>query len=194
MLTTTMLPPQARKAFHLLEQFERPWFVAGGWALDLFLGRITRDHSDFEIALFREDQLELQRILKGWRLELATQAGRRRWMPNEWLELPFHELHTYDSENNHVEFLLNEKSNSDWIFRRNKAIKRKISALSMYTDEGIPFLGPEIVLLYKAKEGRDHDELDMRQARDHLGDSRRQWLCHALRIHLPNHSWISQLR
>ena len=43
MLTTTMLPPQARTAFHLLEQFERPWFVAGGWALDLFLGRITRD-------------------------------------------------------------------------------------------------------------------------------------------------------
>ena len=77
MLTTTMLPPQARRAFHLLKQFERPWFVAGGWALDLFLGRITRDHSDFEVALFREDQLELQRILKGWRLELSTQEGRR---------------------------------------------------------------------------------------------------------------------
>ena len=111
----------------------------------------------------------------------------------EWLELPFHELRTYDSENNHVEFLLNEKSNSDWVFRRNKDIKREISALSMYTEEGIPFFGPEIVLLYKAGQGRERDELDMRQARDHVVGSRRQWLCGALRVHLPDHPWISQL-
>ena len=189
-----MLPPQAGKAFHLLEKFERPWFVAGGWAIDLFLGRVTRDHGDFEIAIFREDQLELQRTLRGWRLELSTRKGRRIWMPDEWLALPFHELHAYDGENSHVEFLLNEKSNSDWVFRRNTAIKREISALSMSTDEGIPFLGPEIILLYKAGQGRDRDELDMREVRDHLVGSRREWLCRALGVHLPNHPWISHLR
>ena len=194
MVTTTMLPPEAGKAFHLLEKFERPWFVAGGWALDLFLGRVTRDHSDFEIAVFREDQLELQRVLKGWRIELSAREGRRAWRPGEWLALPVHELHAYDGENSHVEFLLNEKSGSDWVFRRDETIRREISALSMYTDEGTPFLGPEIVLLYKAGQGRDRDELDMRQVRDRLAGSRREWLCRALRLHLPDHPWISQLR
>ena len=28
-----------------------PWFVAGGWAIDLFLGTRTRDHEDLEIAV-----------------------------------------------------------------------------------------------------------------------------------------------
>jgi putative ABC transport system permease protein len=37
-----------------------PWFVAGGWALDLFLGRVTRPHHDVDIALFREDQRQLR--------------------------------------------------------------------------------------------------------------------------------------
>ena len=28
-----------------------PWYVAGGWAIDLFLGRTTREHADLEIAV-----------------------------------------------------------------------------------------------------------------------------------------------
>ena len=192
-MTAKILPLRANKAFALLEQFDKPWFVAGGWALDLFLGRQTRDHTDIEIAIFREDQLALQRILKGWRLELSTKEGRRIWQPGEWLQLPLHEIHTYDSDNDGVEFLLNEKSDSEWVFRRNKAVKREISALTMYTQDGIPFFGPEIVLLYKAGEGRDRDELDMTVARDQLDDSRRDWLCQALTVHLPDHPWTSQL-
>jgi Aminoglycoside-2''-adenylyltransferase len=27
-----------------------PWFVAGGWAIELFLGTQTREHEDLEIA------------------------------------------------------------------------------------------------------------------------------------------------
>ena len=129
-----------------------------------------------------------------WRVELSTKEGRRTWQPREWLELPFHELHTYDSDNNHVEFLLNEKIGPDWVFRRNKDIKRAIPALSMHTAEGIPFLGPEIILLYKAGQGRERDELDMQQARNHLVGSRLQWLSDALEVHLPDHPWTSQLR
>lgn len=49
-----------------MEGFSRPWFVAGGWAIDLFLDRVTREHSDIEIAVLREDQLALQRHLVGW--------------------------------------------------------------------------------------------------------------------------------
>ncbi len=123
--------------------------------MDTLVTHQTRDHTDIEIAIFREDQLALQRILKGWRLELSTKEGRRIWQPGEWLQLPLHEIHTYDSDNDGVEFLLNEKSDSEWVFRRNKAVKREISALTMYTQDGIPFFGPEIVLLYKAGQGRD---------------------------------------
>jgi hypothetical protein len=31
--------------------FPRPWFVSGGWAIDLFVGRVTREHEDLEVGL-----------------------------------------------------------------------------------------------------------------------------------------------
>ena len=34
-----------------MEGADFPWFVAGGWAIDLFLGTPTRDHEDLEIAV-----------------------------------------------------------------------------------------------------------------------------------------------
>ncbi|HEY8562140.1 MAG TPA: hypothetical protein VIL74_17330 [Pyrinomonadaceae bacterium] len=33
--------------------FEPDWFIAGGRAIDLFLGGTTRTHADIEIAIFR---------------------------------------------------------------------------------------------------------------------------------------------
>jgi hypothetical protein len=35
----------------LLAGVSVPWYVAAGWALDLFRGEQTREHSDLEIAV-----------------------------------------------------------------------------------------------------------------------------------------------
>ncbi|WP_445326865.1 nucleotidyltransferase domain-containing protein [Solibacillus sp. FSL W7-1464] len=37
-------------------------FIAGGWAIDLLIGKETREHKD--IAIFRKDQLNLKAYLK----------------------------------------------------------------------------------------------------------------------------------
>src|SRR5262245_48195731 len=42
------------------------WWVAGGWAIDLWLWRMTREHSDLEISIWREDQLALREHWAGW--------------------------------------------------------------------------------------------------------------------------------
>jgi hypothetical protein len=34
-----------------MRRFAQPWFVAGGWALDLFAERRSREHSDVDIAI-----------------------------------------------------------------------------------------------------------------------------------------------
>ncbi|MHA2370372.1 MAG: nucleotidyltransferase domain-containing protein, partial [Candidatus Hodarchaeales archaeon] len=44
----------------LLKEFAKPWFVAGGWAIDLHLNYVTRPHEDVEIIILRQDQLVLQ--------------------------------------------------------------------------------------------------------------------------------------
>ena len=52
----------------LMAGFEWPWFVAGGWAVDLYLGCVTRTHKDIDFAVLRDNQLDLQQFLRGWGL------------------------------------------------------------------------------------------------------------------------------
>jgi hypothetical protein len=47
-----------------MHDFQRPWWVAGGWAVDMFLGSITRSQSDVDIAVLRADQDMLWRYLQ----------------------------------------------------------------------------------------------------------------------------------
>jgi len=35
--------------------FKGFWCVAGGWAIDMFLGKQTRPHEDMEIVVLRRD-------------------------------------------------------------------------------------------------------------------------------------------
>src|SRR5947209_6890306 len=79
------------KLDRLLGGFRRPWLLAGGWALDLFLGRVTREHHDLEILLRRADQRALRRYLAGWEFVkfLPEREGEMAWWEaGEWLETP----------------------------------------------------------------------------------------------------------
>lgn len=44
------------------KSFTAPWIIAGGWAIDLFLKKQTRQHSDVDILVDRKDQLALQQL------------------------------------------------------------------------------------------------------------------------------------
>src|SRR3954465_2185701 len=57
---------QPRQAASVMVGFHRPWWSAGGWAIDLALSQATREHADVEIALFREDQPALREYLVDW--------------------------------------------------------------------------------------------------------------------------------
>src|SRR6202161_285938 len=48
-----------------------PWYVAGGWALDLHRGGQTREHGDLEIGLPAPAFGEVRRALAGCQCEVA---------------------------------------------------------------------------------------------------------------------------
>lgn len=184
----------ARHVAAIMRGYERPWFVAGGWALDLFLGRETRPHEDVEVAIFRRDQEALWRHLSGWTMEKVVAGGRHPWR-GQWLPPPIHELHARRGEGDlrELEVLIDEAWADTWRFRRNLAVMRPTAEIELRSPEGIPFLAPEIVLLYKAKEPRPRDEEDFRTALPTLDEPRRQWLAEALRACHPDHAWSSSL-
>jgi Aminoglycoside-2''-adenylyltransferase len=45
-----------------------PWWIAGGWAIDLFLGRQTREHEDIDVQILRRDQQVIRALFGAWDL------------------------------------------------------------------------------------------------------------------------------
>ncbi len=90
-----LYPPQ--QVQELLWLYPSPWWVAGGWALDLWQGRPTRPHQDIEIAIARTDQLALRSFMSQFRFTQALQSeDGPALLPlaaDELVQSPGHELH-----------------------------------------------------------------------------------------------------
>jgi hypothetical protein len=172
--------------------YPQPWWVAGGWAIDLHLGRQHRPHKDVDVAVLRRDQTELQSCFSGWSMHKVVNGALERWLTNERLELPIHEVHA-ERDKVRLEFLFNEASDDTWLFRRNPNISMPLELMSRRSSEGIPYLCPEIVLLYKAKAPRDYDNEDFERVCTSLDAHARQWLAAALTECHPGHEWTRKL-
>src|SRR3954467_9865612 len=72
--------------------YAQPWWFAGGWAIDLFLGRITREHADIEIGVFRRDQAMLREHLSDWTLSRCAESKWLPWESGVRIELPDFQL------------------------------------------------------------------------------------------------------
>lgn len=170
------------------------WAVAGGWAIDLFLGRSTRPHADVDIAVWRDEQRELRRFLEPhWRVEVVDDHRLRPWAVDEWLALPLHEIHAQSrgEADRHLEFLLNERDASDWIYRRSN--ERRALERAILRQGEVAFLAPEIVLLYKSKNPRDADDADLRAVLASMSLEQRDWLRHAVARQYPSHRWLARM-
>ncbi len=56
----------------LFTDFPITWCLAGGWALDLHLGKKSRQHSDIDVIILRDEQEAAYQILsKEWKLYKA---------------------------------------------------------------------------------------------------------------------------
>jgi hypothetical protein len=187
------LPPVIHEVVAALSGLRLPWAIAGGWAIDLALGRVTRPHSDVDVALFRDDQAALRAALPGWELSAAIAGVLVPWAAGDWLAPPVHEVRAQRGEDDAatgIEFLLNERAGADWVFRRDPRIRLPVArALTTAAAGQIPVLAPEVVLLYKAKAPRAVDEADFMAALPHLSAVARTWLAEALDICHPGHPW-----
>lgn len=105
----------------VMREFRKPWFVAGGWALDLFAGAQSRHHADVDLAIWRDDQLALRSALPQWSFEKVVDKQLVAWNECEFLELPVHEIHARH-DLLAIEFLLNERRSDRWMYRRNPKV------------------------------------------------------------------------
>ena len=148
-----------------------------------------------DVAVFRDDQRAVREHLRGWDLRRVVAGELTAWEADEWLALPIHEVHARRTagEPRELELLLNERVGDAWTFRRDPAVTLPVFRAILLGDEGIPFLAPEIVLLYKSKNPRDQDARDFAAVLPALGGERRAWLASALVTVQRGHPWIATL-
>jgi hypothetical protein len=68
-----------------------------------------------------------------------------------------------------------------------------LAKIRLRSSEGVNFLCPEIVLLYKSKNPRTKDEQDFQAVVGHLDPERKQWVKNAIGICDPKHRWLQSL-
>ncbi len=174
---------------------EIPWCVVGGWAIDVFLGEQTREHEDLEIAVLREHFSHVRRALDGFVFHVVGDGEVRR-LPDA-IDPPHDKHQNWVLDTGAMEWrvdvMLEPGDPSTWVFRRDEAIRAPRSFMVQGTTDGIPFLGPHGVLLYKAKAARPKDEADLAACLPRLTNDQRVWLTTALeRVH-PGHPWLDRL-
>lgn len=187
---------EVRRVGELLRGCGREWLVCGGWALDLFLGRVTRAHKDVDIAIARRDQLEVQGYLlrRGWSLERAFDGRLSPWDEGEELVLPLHGVWCRNGAHDPAffELLLNEVDDELFRFRRDQSVTLPRARMSFESPAGLPVLAPEVVLLYKSNSTEEY-AADFRNAAPALSEAARAWLKDALGKVSPGHPWAGEL-
>ena len=89
--------------------------------------------------------------------------------------------------------MLDESGGSDWISRRGPDIRGPVNAIGKVSNDGIPYLAPEILLFYKASDRRPKDETDFTAVLPFLDSAQRQWLGDALTRTFGTHPWRDRL-
>jgi hypothetical protein len=182
----------------LLKDLPIPWWIAGGWAIDLFLGRESRAHQDTDVLILRKDQLALQQYLADWDLHKTRQPGLKPWRHGEYLPPGVNDIWCRRDHASPwlVQFMLLESEGDRWVYRRESKVRGAISDLGLRSQAGIPYLKPELQLLYKARpepQWKDQHDFDLVVPR--LGQSSRDWLLAALSLQFKHgHRWIDRLK
>ena len=193
-------PLRPRDIHSLLGAGPFQWWIAGGWALDLFIGEQSRPHFDTDVAVGRQDQTLVQEHLPGWDFQYAVPGTSgpvifKTWKQGEILgrEIPGSWARESLASPWRFEFILHEIGQGVWSFRYCPAVQHPVQQLGGCTAGGIPYLQPEIALLHKAARLREVDEQDFRRVLPALANAQRLQLAKDIRSFSPEHPWLGPL-
>jgi len=181
----------------VLQEAQFEWWFAGGWALDLWLGRETRAHGDLDFTIFRSHFSALYFLLKNdFEFYIATKGSlnkiksvsdleRSDW--NVWIkEKGAHEWS--------FQCLISDEIDQQWTYRRNQKIKRDKKLFGLMAKSSERIIAPEIQLLFKSKLQNNKDQVDFDNVVPLLSVSQKQWLRNSLKATYDyDHPWLNTL-
>ncbi len=170
-----------------------PWWVVGGWALELANG-VPRPHHDLDVSVPRSALGSLVSTLSGYHLWVTqegslTPLSRFDVLPTDheqlWLRRDAQSPWLLD-------LLLQPISAGQWVYKKDHRVRVPLSRAVVST-EGVRHLAPEIALLHKAHLCRPQDDADLEATLPVLDTEAREWLRKTVRLVLPASPWLDKL-
>lgn len=153
------------------------WYLAGGIALDEFLGRRTRDHEDMDILVnFKYLECILD-YFKNYRIFTARNGSLSLSLFNEINFTDSLWIAKDDEESFIIEILFFEEEAGHWVYKRDNAIWKRIEDI-YFVKNDMKIIQPEIQLLYKMNSSnvREKDLYDYHNVYPLLEERQRAWL------------------
>jgi hypothetical protein len=171
-----------------------PWCVAAGWALDLFRGTQTREHGDIEIAIPAATFPAVRDRFPGFAFD-AVSSGRVWEEASPDVLAATHQTWLRDrATGDYLLDVFREPHDGEiWICRHDQTIRLPYSEIIHRTPGGIPYLAPELVLLFKAKHARPKDQADFDETIPHMTPAQHRTLAGLLARAHPGHHWLANL-
>lgn len=172
-----------------------PWCVVGGWALDLWHGAATREHEDLEFTVLRDDLGPFRQALGDMALFTAHDGVVAPLAAGEELAPDIAQIWCFDRAAGRwrADMMIEPGTSDVWAYKRAPAVTRPRPEMVALSADGIPYLNPAAVLLFKAKHRRSKDEADFAGALPKLPAAERRWLRERLVQLHPGHDWIAAL-
>jgi hypothetical protein len=187
-------PMQPGEVAELLSGCGFRWWVAGGLALEA-VGADRRAHGDTDLAVLRRELPLVRGWLSGFHLWEAHSGALRPLRPGEAMTAAREQLWMRKDAYGPwlLDLVFSPSKGTDWIYKRHHGIRLPIESIG-HVIGGIPYLRPEIVLLFKDKHHLAEDEADFGSTLPLLDASARAFLLEALRLSAPRSPWIERLQ
>jgi len=206
------IPEPVARLAEVMSGYGATWSLCGGWAVDAWIGKVTREHGDVDVSVFAHEQRALFEHLPGWQL-LAHHAA---WEPSDqevwWdgrrrLSVATH-IHARSAEFSgpmpaggianaedgfNMEFYVDALDGDEWVLNSEPRVGLPLRQAVQESNWAAPIAAPEALLFFKSrgKRIRLRDHLDFEALRPLLDDEQRGWLRDA--IARAGHPWLADL-
>jgi hypothetical protein len=188
------LDPAGMAAF--FDGFERPWWVVGGWAIEAFTGA-PREHEDVDVSILGCDVPALrEHVGESWQLWNIAD-GALRPLTDHWPDVMHPESQIWGRRDAASPWAFDLPLTPDrdglWTNKRLPDHVAPVEDVTWVAADGIRYLNPEIVLLYKSRLERVKDARDLDRTWPLLDEPARAWLREKVaRLH-PDHAWLERM-
>jgi hypothetical protein len=176
----------------LMDGYERPWWIVGGWAIDAATG-LPREHEDVDVSVLACDVPELYGHLKGqWHL-WNNVAGSLTPLSDAHPDARDPESQIWVRAEAAAPWVMDVVLTPDrgglWVNKRDPEHVASVEDVTWRHTDGIRYQLPEIVLLFKAALARPKDVRDLQMSWARMSDTSRAWLREQVARLYPEHPW-----